>query len=261
MKEQFLTWASGHTPFFGIAGAAVVLLSWLVTNTIANRLASTKTSLGQVTAEDSLQQRLSSIRRKNREIKSTLSRVDLLLSEMRPESIFSTFPAGIGDTGRTTYALLQSAETSFFEHEDLQEIVFSTRKLMAAGELSDALVRDLSMSMDEAEDLLTTYATTTEEWDQQRRQAIDLIKAGKTDSDLFQRATSEFIKAAVPLHERFIEQREVLLKFQGRILHEISARYNRLSVAHYFAERFSWFLYVFGAGIIILGKWLETVQK
>jgi hypothetical protein len=261
MREHFLSWASSRAPFFGIAGAAVVLLSWMVTNTIANRLASAKAALGQVTAEDSLQQRLSSIRRGYREIKGTLSRIDLLLSEMRPESIFSTFPAGTGDAGRTTYALLQSAETSFFEHEDLQETVFAARSLMAVGELSAALIRDLSLAIEKAEDLLEAYAKPMAEWDQQRRQAIDLIKAGKTDSDLFQRATAEFIKAALPLHERFVEEREALLKLHGRVLGEIATRHNRLRVAHYIAERVSWLLYVFGTGIAILGKWLETTSK
>jgi hypothetical protein len=261
MKERLLSWASSRAPFFGIAGAAIVLLSWMVTNTIANRLASAKAALDRVTTEDSLQQRLSSIRRGYREIKGTLSRVDLLLSEMRPESIFSTFPAGTGDARRTTYALLQSAETSFFEHEDLQETLFAARRLMAAGELPSALNRDLSREIDKAEDLLGAFAKTSAEWDQQRRQAIDLIKAGQSDSDLFQRATGDFIKAALPLQERSVEQREALLKLHGRVLGALSTRHNRLSVAHYIAERLSWLLYVIGTGIAILGKWLESTSR
>jgi hypothetical protein len=214
-----------------------------------------------VTVDDDLRQRLSSLRRGYREIKATLSRIDLLVSEMRPGSIFSTFPVAVADAHRTTYALLQTAETHFFSHEDLQDVVLAVRRFAPSSDLPASLKRDLQRALHDAEALLKGYTEAISHWDEKRRKSIELIKSGQTDPLLFQEATSDFIKAGVPLHERFVEQRENLMKLYGRTLAVLSRRHNRLKVAHRVFERASWFLYVLGTGLAIFGKWLEAGIK
>src|SRR5207244_277579 len=106
------------------------------------------------------------------------------------------------------------------------------------------------------------YDSAVRVWDENRKKSIELIKGGQIDQSLlqqgvsdFQRATSEYIKTAAPLHERFVEQRERLAKLHGQILQHLSGRLERLKSAHQISEKTSWVLYAVGTSLVILGKW------
>lgn len=261
MLENLLLWAVPRAPFFGIVGAAIILASWMVTNTISKRLASAKGTLDRLAAEDSLRQRLVSIQRRYREMKATLTRVDLMLSEMNPRSLFSTFPQTTQENSRNIYALLQTAETSFFEHEDLQEILLASEKLSRIKGLPVAIARKLKIANEEARHLLQEYDNIVKTWDEQRRRSIDLIRQGNTDSAIFEEATTDFISAAFPLHERFSTMRQHLLILYGRALGHFEKRYQHLNNLHTISEWASWLFYVLGTSVAILGKWLEIQAK
>jgi hypothetical protein len=254
---ELLSWGISKAPYFGIVGAAIALGSWAITNMIADRLRSAKSAHERAATIDELRQRLGAIRRGYREVKATVSRLDLMISEINPASIFSVFPKDSDQESRRTYALLQTAEPSFFEHEDLQEIILAVEKLSSTTEIPRNLATEVDKAVGDSKQLLAKYRTASRVWDEERRRSIELIKSGQVDNTLFQRATSEYVKAAAPLHDQFNEHRQRLLPLYGRIEGHLESRLKRLRRAHRFWERASWFLYALGASLAIAGKWIE----
>lgn len=254
-------WSAPHGAYFGIVGAAVVLASWAVTNTISIRLVSARAALDRAATEDRLGQRLERMRRADRESKATLSRLDLMISEAHPDSIFSTFPPRSGEDGRRTYALLVAADTHFIEHESLQEAIYAVEVLQASGGVPEGLRQEVTAAVEPARETLLLYNDATTRWDQLRRRSIDLIKTGKANPVLFQKATAHYIQAVVPLQERSIKQREALLRAHSKFMEHLTQRLNRLSSINENFQVISWLLYALGSCLAIFGKWLETHEK
>jgi hypothetical protein len=235
-------WARAHSALVTAVGAVVAFLSWLVTNTISSRLAATRAALDRATTDDSLLQRLDRLRRGYREVSATLRRLDLMMSELNPTSIFSTFPKGSDQTEhlRHTYGLLQTVETAFFEHEDLQELLSAVDRLAGTQELPSSMRVTLAQATTDARATLTQFQGLLEDWDKKRRRSIELLQSGQQDHNLFQQATSQFLTDALPVHERLIAHRERLLPLHGRTLSLLVDRLNRLQRAHKISESASW---------------------
>lgn len=254
--------------YFGILSAVIVLASWVISNTISTRLAATRSALNQASNEDALRQRLESIRRGYREIKAPLSRVDLMLSEANPDSIFSTFPRSIRDSKEhmNTYALLTTAETHFFAHDVLQEEVYSIRRLTDLSDLPSDLSQEAQNALRSADLILQQYSVALERWDAEKKKAVELVKRGNA-SDLnaffesFGRATQEYINTAAPLQEQSMQQSEKLVRVRAEILYHLTGRLNRLKTFNGRFEVISWILYALGTVLAILGKWLEVQEK
>jgi hypothetical protein len=134
--DAFMDWARAHASLVTAVGGIIVFFSWVVTNTISNRLAATRSAVDRTTADDMVQ-RLDRLRRGYREIKAVVSRLDILMSELNPTSSFSSLGHDPTTNARLreTAALLQTAQTSFFEHEDLQELVHAVDRLASTQEL------------------------------------------------------------------------------------------------------------------------------
>jgi hypothetical protein len=88
--DAFMDWARAHASLVTAVGGIIVFFSWLVTNTISNRLAATRSAVDRTTADDDMVQRLDRLRRGYREIKAVVSRLDILMSELNPTSSFSS---------------------------------------------------------------------------------------------------------------------------------------------------------------------------
>jgi hypothetical protein len=251
-------WARAHSAVVTALGAMVLFLSWLVTNTLSNRLAATRAALDRATTDDSLMQRLDRLRRSYREVKATLARLDLLMSELNPTSNFSAFPkdSEAAEQMRQTHGLLQVAEASFFEHEDMQELLFALDRLAATQELPASTRAHLDLATAEARKTLARSERLLNDWDKTRRRSIELLKRGQGDGDLFQQATSEFVRKAHSVTQRLIAQREQLLPLHGNALSVLVDRLNRLQHAHRVSESASWWLYAVGTLLVVTGNWL-----
>lgn len=244
-----------------VLGAVIVFMSWIVTNTIASRLGAAKSQVDRVTSDDELRQRLASLRRGYREVKATLTRLDLLASELNSSSVFSI--TGGQNELRDAYALTLTAQTSFFEHEDLQDATFSLRSVASAEELPQTLHREINDALGEAERLVDACRTALSAWDGKRRAAEAAMMSGGTVEvfGAIQKATEEYIQKATPLMTRAIAHREELYEVHGRALEHLVQRLNRLRRLHKTSENLSWYLYAIGTVLVLAGNWMTATAS
>lgn len=246
--------------FFEALGAVVIFLSWIVTNTISNRLASTRAAVDQATSGDDVRQRLATLRRGYREMKATLTRVDLMASELNPESIFSAIRGESSSQLRQSYGLVLAARESMFEHEDLQDAAFGLRSVAFADDLPTALKAEISTALQASDRIVEESMALIRTWEEARQQAELALRPGRTEDGMkmLQAATNTYIQAAAPLQQRSIAQRLQLLDLHGRALGFLVNRLNRLRAAHRISETLSWYLYASGTCLVLLGTWLRV---
>lgn len=260
LLTSFWEFLRQYANYLDIVGGAIILLSWVISNTIYNRLKEATATLQRASSERNLEQALESIRRKYRETKATLSRVDLMLSEMRPDSNFSTFPKHLPNQAEhiQTYALMQTAETGFFEHEDLQSTIALVDSLSNQQGISKALAIRTNNILNSSRDIMKKFELEVQKWDASRKENIRAIESGSSkDTDILRLATQEFIKAGFPLQVESTKLRGELLNLYSDLLNHHLSRMNKLKKLNSWYEKIAWFFYVLGTIVVILGKALK----
>jgi len=245
-------------------GALIILLSWIVTTTIAGRLQRLTQSLGEWTTRDELRTELSRLNRGYREVKATLDRLDSLASELRPSSIFSKFGSGaIRADLQEQYALTQSLANSFIEHVSIQDELRSCRELASVGRLDATLTRELLQEVDVATATVDSFNQRLHVWDRSRATASELMTRSPGPGTTvdpsqaledFRVATAAFVREGAALTEQIIEHRVNLEAIRSRALTALFSKLNRLRRAAKVSERFAWILYLAGSAMVVGGQ-------
>lgn len=261
--DNFRIWLNPRSEYLGVVGACIVLISWTISNTIYSRFTETRMTLDRVTTEIAQDQRIQTLRRGNREIKATLSRIDFMLSEAYPNSSFSVLKEHLrnSEERKNMFLQLTVADTHFFEHEDLAFQINSISRLTPSTNLPISLVNESVLALNSAELTLNDYNNARNKLEEKRKKSIELLRSGDLDNKLYREALKIFILEVVPLQIKSTEHREILRKLERTILSHITKEVNFLKTLNKFMEIFAWILYAFGVGVAIFGKWLEANKK